>query len=167
MKNKLLLIIIFISPLFSFKYDDPVITTDDLNLLTGNKWTGTLSYLDYSGNKEVSIAAEVIVLKTDDADAFIFVNEYPDEPKANNTDTIRIEENGKKFGNETVTERITEADGMIKIVTSEEGTDNEKHAFIKHTYIISSSRYTVRKEVRFEGESNFITRHTYVFARAD
>ncbi len=167
MKNKLLLIIIFISPLFSFKYDDPAITTDDLNILTGNKWTGTLSYLDYTSNKDVSIPAEVTVIKTDDPDAFIFVNEYPDEPKANNTDTIRIEENGKKFGNETVTERITDADGILKIVTMEEGTDNDKHAYIRHTYLIAGNRYTVRKEVRFDDESNFITRHTYIFERAD
>ncbi len=167
MNRKLLLLIFFIIPSIGFISDEPVITTDDLSLLTGKKWTGKLTYLDYSSKDLVSIPAEVTVLNTEDSDAFIFINEYPDEPKANNTDTVRIEENGKKFGNETVTERITETGGILKIITSEDGMDNDKPAVIRHTYIISRTGYTIIKDVRYEGESNFINRNTYLFERAD
>ena len=104
MNRKLLLTLFIIIPLIGFLIDEPVITTNDLNILTGKKWTCKLTYLDYSSKEHVSIPAEVTVLNTEDSEAYIFINEYPDEPKANNTDTVRIEENGKKFGNESVTE---------------------------------------------------------------
>ena len=167
MNRKLLLTLFIIIPLIGFLSDEPVITTDDLNILTGKKWTGKLTYLDYSSKELVSIPAEVTVLNTEDSDAYIFINEYPDEPKANNTDTVRIEENGKKFGNETVTERISETEGILKIITSEDGMDNDKPANIRHTYIISRNGYTVIKDVRYADESNFINRNTYLFERAD
>ncbi|HMS33398.1 MAG TPA: hypothetical protein PKC91_04860 [Ignavibacteria bacterium] len=167
MNTKILLILFIVIPFTGFLYDEPVITPDDLNILTGKKWTGKLTYLDYSSNKLVSIPAEVTVLNAEDSDAFIFINGYPDEPKANNTDTVRIEENGKKFGNETVTERISETDGILKIITSEEGMDNDKPAVIRHTYIISSTGFTIIKDVRYEGENNFINRNTCLFERAD
>ena len=167
MRRKLLLILFFIIPLIGFINDEPVITTDDLNILTGKKWTGKLTYLDYSSKKEISIPADVIIVSTVDQDAFIFINEYPDEPKANSTDTIRIDENGKKFDNETVTEKISDGEGSLKIVTEGNGTDDERPALIRHTYYISRTKYTIQKDVNFGDGNNFIKRHIYEFERTD
>jgi len=166
--NKFLLLFIFFAfTAFSFISDEPVITSDDLNLLTGKKWTGKLTYLDYKSNKEVSIPADITVEKTEDADAFILINEYPDEPKANGSETIRIEDNGKIFGNETVTEKISGEEGSLKFVTEGDGMDNEKPALIRHTYFISKTIFTVQKDVNFRDGNNFLKRHIYEFERTD
>jgi hypothetical protein len=167
MHRKLLLILFFSIPLIGFLLDEPVITTDELNILTGKKWTGKLTYLDYSSKELVSIPAEVTVLNTQDPDAFIFIKEYPDEPKANSTDTVRIEENGKKFDNETVTEKISDGESSLKIVTEAEGMDDEKTALIRHTYFISNTKYTIQKDVNFGDGNNFLKRHIYEFERTD
>ncbi len=166
--NKNLLIIIFlVISAFSFTSDEPVITSDDLNILTGKKWSGKLTYLDYKSNKEVSIPAELTVEKTDDQDVFIFINEYPEEPKANASETIRIDDNGKTFSNETVTEKISDESGYLKLVTEREGMDDEKPALIRHTYFISIKKFVIKKEVKFSDGVNFITRHSYEFERTD
>jgi len=163
----LLLTIFFVITAFSFKSDEPVISSDDLNIVTGKKWTGKLTYLDYKSNKEVSIPADITVEKTEDPDAFIFINEYPDEPKANGSETIRIEDNGKIFGNETVTEKISDEEGSLKIVTERDGMDDEKPALIRHTYFISKTKFTVQKDVNFRDGNNFLKRHIYEFERTD
>lgn len=167
MNKYLLLTIFFVITAFSFKSDEPVISSDDLNIVTGKKWTGKLTYLDYKSNKEVSIPADITVEKTEDPDAFIFINEYPDEPKANGSETIRIEDNGKIFGNETVTEKISDEEGSLKIVTERDGMDDEKPALIRHTYFISKTKFTVQKDVNFRDGNNFLKRHIYEFERTD
>ncbi len=166
--NKFLLLFIFFAfTAFSFISDEPVVTSDDLNLLTGKKWTGKLTYLDYQSNKEVSIPADIIIKKTEDQDAFIFINEYPEEPKTNGSETIRIEDYGKIFGNETVTEKISDEVGSIKIVTERDGMDDKKPALIRHTYFISKTKFTVQKDVNFRDGNNFLKRHIYEFERTD
>jgi len=167
MNKYLLLIIFFIFTALSFKSDEPVVTSDDFNILTSYKWTGKLTYLDYQSNKEVSIPAYITVEKTEDPDAFIFINEFPDEPKANSSETIRIEDNGKVFGNESVTEKISDEEGSLKIVTEGEGMDDEKPALIRHTYFISKSKFTVQKDVNFRDGNNFLKRNIYEFERED
>lgn len=166
--NKFLLLFIFFAfTALSFRSEEPVVTSDDLNILTGKKWTGKLTYLDYKSNKEVSIPADITVEKTEDADAFIFINEYPEEPKANGSETIRIEDNGKLFGNETVTEKISDVEGSLKIVTERDGMDDEKPALIRHTYFISKTKFTVQKDVNFHDGNNFLKRHIYEFETTD
>jgi len=167
MNKYLLLNIFFVITSFSFMSDEPVITSDDLNILTGKKWSGKLTYLDYKSNKEVSIPAEITIEKTEDADAFIFTNEYPDEPKANGSETIRIEDNGKLFGNETVTLKISDEEGSLKIVTERDGMDDDKPALIRHTYFISKTKFTIQKDVNFRDGNNFLKRHIYEFESSD
>lgn len=167
MNKYLLLNIFFVITAFSFMSDEPVITSDDLNILTGKKWSGKLTYLDYKSNKEVSIPAEITIEKTEDADAFIFINEYPDEPKANGSETIRIEDNGKLFGNETVTLKISDEEGSLKIVTERDGMDDDKPALIRHTYFISKTKFTIQKDVNFRDGNNFLKRHIYEFESSD
>jgi len=62
----------------------PRVGAEDLRRLTGAKWTGTLTYLDYRSNKEVSIRSNLTVTQAPgDDSAWVFEYEYPDEPKAN------------------------------------------------------------------------------------
>ena len=58
-------------------------------------WKGQLNYLDYSSNKNVEIAANLIVEKGKGVNTWYFRNEYPREPKSNTIDTLIISEDGK------------------------------------------------------------------------
>src|SRR5690242_2619625 len=113
----------------------PTITASDIHLLEG-KWKGSLTYLDYSTQQPYTMPADVMIVYLPKSRALLFSNTYPNEPKANNTDTVIISENGQLVDNEAVQHKTTLADGTIEITTAYTGTDgnDNKAALIRHTY---------------------------------
>lgn len=155
-------------PLYSLQFihnDEPQLNPEELNILTGGKWTGKLTYLDYSSKKEVSISAVLTVSETEDSDIFIFNYEYPKEPEANGSDTLKITDSGKIFGDEAIIEKNLTEDGSMKLVTEREGNDDERPAIFRHTYLINKNNFSVKKEVRFKDENDFFKRNEYEFQR--
>ena len=72
------------------------ITRDDLQVLTGLQWSGTLTYLDYQSNRKVSIPANLTVRPNgEDKWSWVFEYSYPDEPKANSEEVVRLSKDGK------------------------------------------------------------------------
>ncbi len=70
----------------------PRVSAEDLRKLSGARWTGTLTYLDYRSNKPTSIPSNLTVTQAGgDENAWVFEYEYPDEPKANGKQTLKIE----------------------------------------------------------------------------
>ena len=144
----------------------PRLHPEDLRRLTGARWTGTLTYTDYRSNKRISIPSNLFVKEADgDASAWVFEYEYPDEPKANGKQTLKLGEGGTVLDGETVVERTGLDGGALKFVTEKRGTDNDKSALFRYTYTISSSSFTVKKEVRYEGATEFFERNTYNWSR--
>lgn len=76
--------------------DLPTVKGRDLQLLMGAQWKGTLTYLDYSRNKRVSIPSNLTVTKSNgDRWSWVFEYQYPDEPKANSRETVTISKDGE------------------------------------------------------------------------
>jgi len=52
------------------------VTADDLKVLEGEKWTGNLTYVDYSTNKKTQINSKItITRKADDPNVRVFAYE--------------------------------------------------------------------------------------------
>ena len=144
----------------------PRVSAEDLRRLTGARWTGTLTYLDYRSNKPVSIPSSLTVTQAaGDENAWVFEYEYPDEPKANGKQTLKIEEGGTVFDGETVVERTGLDGGGFRLVTEKRGRDNDKEALFRFTYTLDGSAFSVKKEVRPEGASDFFERNRYSWKR--
>ncbi len=138
----------------------------DLQNLRGAQWTGTLSYLDYRKNTKVSISSNLTVTQSkDDKSSWIFEYQYPDEPKANSRETVAVSKDGKTFDGETVTERTSLADKTLKIVTQKSGPDNDKKALFRFTYLLGKTSFSIKKEVRYEGTTDFFVRNEYIWKR--
>lgn len=74
---------------------------------------------------------------------------------------------GQFIDEELVQTRKALTNGDIEIVTEEkakDGNDN-KQATFRHTYIIGKTHYSKRKDVQFEGDTNWIKRHEYSYTR--
>ena len=57
----------------------PRVSAEDLRGLTGARWTGTLTYLDYRSNKQVFIPSNLTVTQAaGDENAWVFEYEYPE-----------------------------------------------------------------------------------------
>lgn len=152
-----------VAPVFS---SQPKINQKDLQRITGAQWKGTLSYLDYRSNKKVSIPSNLTVTRSAaDKLSWIFEYQYPDEPKANSTDTVTISKDGRVIDGETVIERTSLTGGTIRIVTEKKGTDNDKSALFHYTYLISAHSFSIKKEVRYDGATEFIERNQFDWKR--
>jgi len=129
------------------------------------KWTGTLTYLDYSSGKPFTMPAEVAMKLMQDK--IILSYNYPKEPKANGNDTIFLSGDGLQINNADIVERDVMEDGTIKLVTDKPGTDGNDHkpAMIRHYYYVGKNRFQMRKDVRFDGTDTWVKRNEYLFSR--
>ena len=142
------------------------VSPEDMRRLTGARWTGTLTYTDYGTNRRVSIPSNLTVTESPEVGAaWVFEYEYPKEPKANGKRTLKLGEGGSTFDGETVVERTSLDDGTLKLVTEKRGTDNERAALFRFTYLIGASSFSVKKEVRHEGAPEFFERNVYSWSR--
>ena len=161
-----ILAIVFISYGTSFFYDDPFVTSEEINIQTGEQWTGNLTYLDYQTNSETRISANITVIRSiDNTNQYILILEYPKEPQANNIDTITISDDGKKFSGENVIEKFSFDADSLKFITESFGMDDDKESIFRHTYDISQNKFKIRKDVRYDGDSIFIKRNEFYFTR--
>jgi hypothetical protein len=143
------------------------IGTDDLKILEGPKWTGTLTYLDYRSNKKTSIKSNVTVSQAkDQSGVWTFDYEYPDEPKANGASNMSLTDGGKMFNGQKVIERSVIADATsLRIVTTKNGTDNDKPAVFRFTYSVTPTSFRIKKEVQLDGSAEWFERNEYIWTR--
>jgi hypothetical protein len=150
----------------SFPYSEPTITLKEFENLIGC-WEGSLTYLDYSSNKPFSMPANIVVKDFKKSNHIIYSISYPKEPNANSLDTIFISKEGRFLNKEAIkTKRQINKDSLelVTEIKSIDGNDN-KPAIIRHTYILSNRTYTVKKEVQFTGQVQWILRNEYKFFR--
>lgn len=169
MKNKL-----FITFVVTFGFavsafgQSAVVTVDDIKILEGKKWIGTLTYLDYSSNNKTAIPSELTVTKIERADgSWNFSYEYPKEPKSNNFADATVENSGRTFNGQKVIEKTVLADKTIRIVATKDGDDNGKKALFRYTYLIAPESFSIKKEVQIAGTSKWFERNTYSWQRGE
>lgn len=166
MLKKFILIPVLCIYLAAFNFDDPFLIENELHSLPGNKWTGTLAYLDYESNKEISIPVELTVFQSDELkNIFIFNYEYPEEPNANSIDSAVISNGGKYFDNEKLITKSVLPDNTLEFVTEKPGEDNNRKAVFRYTYRLSDNRFSVLKEVMYTDEENYFKRNEFKFVR--
>ena len=137
------------------------ISAIDFKPLIGH-WQGSLTYLDYQTNKPYTMPADLEVKQIEDRSSFVFSNIYPNEPKANDADTVIISDSGLKINDEIITSK-RKTNGLLEITTELTGIDgnDNKAATIKHIYTFGTNEYVVIKEVKFVGSTKWIKRHEY------
>jgi hypothetical protein len=134
----------------------------DFGRLVGT-WKGKLRYLDYSSGKPYEMPADVVVRKLSKG-VYELEKLYPDEPKANGKDTVRVG-NGMMYGAKVVSKK--KVNGDTEVVTEESGLDgnDRKPALIRKTYCLGKNKFEIKKEVRFEGSEIWIERHRFMYSR--
>ena len=160
MIKSLLLLITGVIPLST------TVTVKDFKPALG-KWTGTITYLDYTTVKPFTMPANVIIGKNKkDGQQLILAFEYPREPKANGIDTLVISADGKMIDDAKLVTKKAQ-NGSLQIITEKDGVDgNEnKSATIRYIYTVSKKSFIKRKEVKFEGEEKFIVRNEFKMSR--
>lgn len=167
MKLRIILSLAYcLSSSYSFSFSKSTVTSKDFKTLIGC-WNGSLTYLDYSTNKPFSMPANMVVKDFKRSNFIIFSLIYPKEPGANTLDTIFISKDGRLLNKETIKRTSRFNKDSIEIVTeisSIDGNDN-KAAIIRHTYMLGKNTYSIKKEVQFIGQTQWILRNEYWLIR--
>ena len=140
------------------------ISAEDLKIILG-KWTGNLTYIDYSSNKPYTMPADVEVKQGKNEKQLLLFFTYPNEPNANSKDKIKISEDGKLLNKKAVTSKLKMTNGDIQITTGYKGKDNNKEASIRNIYTMGEERFIIRKDVKFKNSEDWIKRNEYSFKR--
>lgn len=144
---------------------DLTINVDELTPVAGN-WIGSLSYLDYSSNKEVSIDCNLNAKVVTNKNAVNLSYVYPQEMNYNSSDLVKITQQGTHLDNSKIIEKKYDADGVLYLVTEEKGKDDNRPATIQYVITISAQAFSIAKMVKFEGQQTFFRRNVYSWNRA-
>lgn len=151
--------------LFSFSiFSQHRVAAEDLKRLIG-EWEGQITYLDYQTNKPFTMDANLSVRPGRSDWSLILSNDYPSEPKANNTEKIRVTRKGETLNKSRVTVRKELNNGQIEIQTENQGKDDNKKATIRYTYLIGQTSFLIRKEVQFNEEAGWVKRNEFSYAK--
>lgn len=169
MKQKaalLFLAVVLLMPAFGFAQKNACQLIRDFTGLEGT-WKGSLTYLDYQSGNPYTMPADLEIRRIGKTDDFNFIHIYPDEKNANSTEVVSISKDDKTIGTGKVVSREKLADGNIRIITENKDKDgNEgKEATIRQTYTLGKSSFSIRKDVLFTGDSQWIKRHEYTYMR--
>lgn len=141
-----------------------IVTPQQLALLIGD-WEGTLTYLNYSDNTEVSIKAKLKAAEGENETQLAMTNIYPDEPGHGGSYTLSITKNGSRLNKSRIVSSKQLADGTTEIMTIRKGRDDGKRSRIRITYLIAPKDLVVRKEVLFKGATEWLKRNQYTYTR--
>ncbi|MBC7937554.1 MAG: beta-lactamase family protein [Rhizobacter sp.] len=144
--------------------DTTKVSVNDFEPFRGN-WTGSLTYLDYSSGEPYTMPANITVNLLKEQGTIVLIKSYPDEPNANVVDTLNISADGKKINDVPVQSVKYFKNGDTEIITLREGTDGNDHkpASIQVSYTAGNNHFTIRKEVKFKGQTQWLQRHEYKF----
>lgn len=164
-KLKTTVVFIAFTFLITFEnYAQVTISSDDLKSLPGD-WTGTLTYIDYSSNEPYSMPADLKVEPGANEYQFQLYNIYPNEPKANNKDKIKISKNGQEINKRKVKSKERLSNGSLQITTEYSGKDNNKPALIRNIYTLGVDKFIIRKEVKYENSDEWFKRNEFNYKR--
>ena len=157
-------IIHFFSILF-FQGIAQTVSDNDLSIIIG-KWTGVLTYLDYTSNIKDSVKTSLVVEKIS-RDHFQFRFIYSNESSHNSKDNYTIRRNGEFVNDMKVLERTKLADGSIRIVLEDKGTDgnDNKPATFHHILLMSDDSLSMTRMVNYSGSNEYFQRNQFVFRR--
>ena len=161
MKTKLFYVLLLIS---LYGTAQTKISSDELNSLMG-KWTGSLTYMDYSSNEPFSMPANVTVKPGKNDNQVLLFYEYPNEPQANSKGKVTVSKEGSAInGNPLVSSENLE-NGSTQFTTETTGKDNNEKALIRNVYIVGEKRFVIRKEVKFDSSDEWLQRNEFKFER--
>lgn len=146
-----------------------VVTAADIDRLTGAPWTGTLTYLDYTSKAHTTIKSSLAMARLPETKegeaAWDMRVGYADEPHANSGEAVLLKRGGRTFRDAEVVERSVLADGTVRIVTEQDGPDDNRPARFRFVYLLGEKACSIQKLVRFTPQEAFFERHIYRWSR--
>ncbi|OUJ72933.1 hypothetical protein [Hymenobacter crusticola] len=146
------------------------VTRADLKPLLRADWQGALTYRDYQNQQLVTLATQLSATETTPQVVTLnYVYREPNGKQVRGADQLRLQANGTQIEWDGLLMRVQQKRllprRVVQLVLVGEGTDNNQRATVRRTVLLAARQYSVRKEVRFQGDTTFLLRHEYQFQR--
>lgn len=142
----------------------PSVALEELSVVEGKDWTGSLTYLNYQEPyRDFTITAALEVTPVEGGLKLAY--KYPDEPQANSTIIAKISDDGRSFMGEPVVQNTVLEVGGREIKTAFACDDMGRPAACEMTYSLSPTTVRIKKMVTYVGETESFRRNEYVFTR--
>ena len=138
------------------------ITSDDLSMWSGI-YKGTLTYLDYSSNERVQLKTVSAISNAKNRLSIdILISEWGDTYKQHYD--YRLNEDG--FAGYSLMCNVLDTNtGIRTIKVAKEGRDDRHRCVFLLTFSGTADVWSIKKEVRYKGETDFFVRNQYDFVR--
>jgi len=146
----------------------PLVTATDLRPLLRSEWQGALTYRDYQNQQLVTLPTQLHVSQVTPQELTLSYDyREPNGKVVQGTDHLRLQENGTQLEWDGLLMQVQRKQKLpahtLRLELLGEGQDNNRSATIRRTVLLAEKRYSVRKEVRFAGDTTFLLRHEYLF----
>ena len=125
---------------------------------------GNLSYLNYGSEERSTIPVKLRITILSDQ-AMQQAIQYPGEEQYNSKQKVLISRDGTHIDGDALTAREKKPDGTLVLTTEGTGLDDNRSARIQMVYMISETKFSVQKNVRFPESDAYFNRNEYSFSR--
>ena len=138
-------------------------TMQDFQGLPG-KWTGSLTYTDYSDDKkQVTLPAKVEIVDEKDSVALISTYTEPNGKTVSDKSRICIFDDGKQlfyegYALDIISVRRT--GDRLTITADRDGSDNKREAIVREILIIGPGIFNITQQIKYENTEKFFVRNT-------
>lgn len=144
------------------------ISTSELKNLTGC-WQGTLNYSGTIIRKPYSANADLNIKQIGNTKSFELLHTYSPNISDRTYDTLNISTDNRKFEGAAIVTKNLKKNGTLIIITESKGFDhdNNQQALIRQTYTICKRKYTYTKQMKFNGQMEWIEREAFTYKRKE
>ncbi|MBO0356537.1 DoxX family protein [Hymenobacter sp. BT186] len=132
------------------------------------QWDGTLTYLDYKTQKQVSLVTTLNGMQSKPRELVLdFIYREPEGGQVKGYDKVQLAADGLSVTWDGIPMRIVRKTRLpnqeLKLVLEGRGRDDNKDCLIRKTVMLGVRQFTIVKEVKYDNNEGFITRNTYAF----
>ncbi|WP_324678019.1 DoxX family protein [Hymenobacter sp. GOD-10R] len=146
------------------------VTRADLQPLLQPGWQGTLTYRDYQNQQLVTLPTQLNVVGSTPQELTLnYTYLEPSGKTVKGIDHLRVQGAGSQLSWDGLVMQVQSKQQLpqrtLRLVLVGEEQDDNRPATIRRTVLLAERQYSVRKEVRFQGDTTFLLRNEYQFQR--
>lgn len=145
------------------------VSMQELRAIT-QKWSGSLTYLDYTTKKPVTLVTTLNGMQVASQELLLnFVYREPNGSQVKGADKVLLSADGSCLTWDGVPLQISSKihlpNETLQLGLEGRGLDDKKSCLIKRTLLLNTYQFSVLKEVKYDSTTVFMIRNKYKFQR--
>ena len=160
------ILLIMVTFFFLFESLGQAITNTDLEKINGD-WQGALTYTDYGDDKtQYELKTSMTAEWKNGKGKMKFYYTEPNGKIVTSSEKMKLlSESEFQFDGKWLIKSFEQKENSWELILEAQGKDNNRLATIRQLITVSSSNFTIRKMVQYEGTNTFFQRSKQAFSK--